>query len=175
MDEHERRSDQQRRFPKHHDRQNEHVGEVERLPRQEDGVFSRWMPCAFQIVVGWEEKALKVPYENIIEREHRVKEQRIEVLEPVPPRTGFVGRKPKDSASCKRVVFAVEIDAGVVASMMEDTPHVRVNSANIEGIVQGFVYGRHRRDGVVVAVVGDVQQKECLGETAQKVEGNKLP
>jgi len=63
----------------------------------------------------------------------------------------------------------------VVASMMEDTPHVRVDSANIEDIVQGLVYGRHRRDGVVVAVVGDVQQKERLGEAAQKVEGNKLP
>ena len=175
MDQQERPSDQQRRFPQHHHRQNEHVGEVERLPRKEDGVFPRRMLGALQIVVGREEKALKVPHENIVEREHRVKEQRIDVLEPVPARAGFMGRKPKDAASRKRVVFAVEIDAGVVAAMMEDAPHVRVDSANIEDIVQGLVYGRHRRDGVVVAVVGDVQQKECLGEAAQKIEGNKLP
>ena len=97
------------------------------------------------------------------------------MLEPLQARAGFVGRKPKDAASRKRVVFTVEIDAGVVAAMMEDTPHVRVDSTNIENIVQDFVYRRHRRDGVVVAVVRDVQQKECLGEAIQKVEGDKLP
>jgi hypothetical protein len=86
-----------------------------------------------------------------------------------------MGRKPKNAASGKCVVLAVEIDAGVVAPMMEDTPHVRIDSANIECIVQEFVYGRHRRDGVVVAVVGDVQQEKCLGEPAQKIEGNKPP
>ncbi len=99
---------------------------------------------AFQIFVGREEKALEVPDEHIVEREHRVKEQRIDVLEPVPARAGFIGRKPKDAASRKRVIFAVEIDAGVMASMMEDTPHVRADSANIEDIVQGFVYATAR-------------------------------
>ncbi len=69
-------------------------------------------------------KALKVPQEHIIERKQRVKEQCIDVLEPLQARAGFVGRKPKDAASRKRVVFTVEIDAGVVASMMEDPPHV---------------------------------------------------
>ena len=86
-----------------------------------------------------------------------------------------MGREAKDAASCKRVIFAVKIDAGVVAAMMEDTPHVRADSAEIEDIVQRLVYERPGRDGVVVAVVGDVQQKECLREAAQKVEGNKLP
>src|SRR5260370_18187592 len=131
------------------------------------------MPGAFKIVVGWEEKALKVTHENIVEREHRVKEQRIDMLEPVEGRARFMGRKAKDAASRKRVIFAVEIDAGVVASMMKDTPHVRGDSANIEDIVQSFDYQSQRRHGVVIAVMGDVQQKECLGEAAQKVEGNK--
>jgi hypothetical protein len=91
------------------------------------------------------------------------------VLEPVQARTGFMGRKPKDSASCKRVVFPVEIDAGMVAPMMEDSPHVRIDSANIEGIIQGFVYQGRGRDCVVIAVMGDIQQKECLGDTTQKI------
>jgi hypothetical protein len=69
----------------------------------------------------------------------------------------------------------VDIDAGVVASMMEDAPHVGVDSANIENIVQGFVYSRHRRDGVMVAVVRDIQQKECLGNGIQKIEADKPP
>jgi hypothetical protein len=60
----------------------------------------------------------------------------------------------------------VEIDAGVMAPMMEDTPHVRADSAQIEDIVQGFVDVRPGRDGVVIAVMGDVQQKECLREAA---------
>lgn len=59
--------------------------------------------------------------------------------------------------------------------MMENTPHVRADSANVEDIIQKFVYGRNRRDGVVVAVVGNVQQEKSLGEAAGKVEGNKLP
>src|SRR5260370_6249411 len=175
MDQQERRGDQPWRFSQDHDRQNEHVGEVERLARKEDDVFSHRMPGPAQIVVGRKEKALKVPYENIIKREQRVQEQHVDVLEPLQRLARFMGRKTKDAASRQRVVFAVDIDAGVVASLMEDTPHVRVDSANIKDIVQGFVYGRHRRDGVVVAVVSDVQQKECLGEAAQKVEGNKLP
>src|SRR5208283_5704374 len=122
------------------------------------------MHRAFQISVGREEKGLEVPYENIIERKQRVEEERIDVLEPLQRRAGLVGRKPKEAAPRKRVVFSVEIDAGVVASVMEDTPHVRVDSTNVENIVQGLVYGRHRRDGVVVAVVRDVQQKKRLGE-----------
>jgi hypothetical protein len=133
------------------------------------------MPGPIQIVVGRKEKALKVSYENIIKREKRVQEQRVDMLEALQRPAGFMGRKPKDAASRKRVVLALDIDARMVPSMVEDTPHVRVDSANIEDIVQGFVYGWHRRNGVVVAVVGDIQQKECLGEAAQKIEGNKLP
>jgi hypothetical protein len=59
--------------------------------------------------------------------------------------------------------------------MMEDTPHVRVDPTNIENVVQNFVYRPRRRDGVVVTVVRDVQQKECLGEAVQKVDDDKLP
>jgi len=44
--------------------------------------------------------------------------------------------KAKDAASRKRIIFAVEIDAGVMAPMMEDTPHVRADSAQIEDIVE---------------------------------------
>ena len=97
------------------------------------------------------------------------------MLESLQARAGLVGRKPKDAASGERVVFTVEINAGVVAAMMENSPHVRVDSANVENIVQDFVYRPYRRDGIVVAVVRDVQQKECLGEAIQKVNGDKLP
>src|SRR5271154_6783232 len=127
MDQHERCSDQPRRLPEHHYRQNEHVRNVESLPCKEDGVFPLRMPRTLQIVVGWEEKALKVPYEHIVEREHRVEEQRIDVLEPLQGLARFVWGKPKDAASRKSVVFAVDIDAGVVAPMVEDTPHVGVD------------------------------------------------
>ena len=76
--------------------------------------------------MGREEKALKIPYENVIEREQRVQEQRVDVLEPLKTGEGFVGRKPKEAASRQCVVFRVDINAGMVASMVEDTPHVRV-------------------------------------------------
>jgi len=175
MDQHERPNDQKRRLPQHEHGQNEHVSEVESLPRKKDGIFSRRMPGAFQIFVGREEKALKVSHENVVEREHRIKKQSVDVLEPVMAHVGLIRRKPKDAASRKRVVFALEIDAGVVPTMMENSPHVRADSANIENIVQGFVYGGHRRDSVVVAVVGDVQQKECLGKAAKNVQSNESP
>src|SRR5208282_4097659 len=115
---------------------------------------------------GREEKALEVPEEHIVEREHRIQEERIDVLEAVPRRAGFMGSKAKDAASRKRIIFAVEIDAGVMAPMMEDTPHVRADSAQIEDIVQGFIDPRPGRESVVSAVVGDVQQKEGLREAA---------
>src|SRR5580658_8055233 len=120
----------------------------------------------FQIIVGREEKALEVPEEHIVEREHRIQEKRIDVLEAVPRRAGFMGGKAKDAASGKRIIFAVEVDAGVMAPVMEDTPHVRADSAQIEDIVQGFVDARPGRDGVVIAVMGNVQQKESLREAA---------
>src|SRR5271163_2394639 len=40
MGKHERQSDQQRRFPEHQDRQNQHVGEVEPFAGKKDDVFS---------------------------------------------------------------------------------------------------------------------------------------
>src|SRR5277367_1425312 len=111
----------------------------------------------FQIVMGREEKALKIPNENVVEREQRVQEKRIDVLESLYRGARFVGRKSKDAAARQRVVFGVDINAGMVASMVKDTPHVRVDSAKIEHIVQSLIYRRHRRDGVVVAVMRDVQ------------------
>src|ERR1035441_3844314 len=117
---------------------------MERRKLSRDSNSPSRMPGLFQIVVGGEEKALKVPHEHIVERKHRVKEQRIDVLEPMQRRPGFVRRKAEDAASGKRVVFVVEIDAGVVASMMEDPPHIGADSTNIENIVQGFVYRPHR-------------------------------
>ena len=62
------------------------------------------------------------------------------MLEPLDAQAGFVGRQTKDATPCQRVVFTVEIDAGVVAPVMKDTPHVRVDAANIESVVQKFVY-----------------------------------
>src|SRR5271168_1530032 len=121
---------------------------------------------AFQIIVGREEKTLEVPEEHIVKGEHCIKEQRVDVLETVPWRPGFIWCKAKDAASRKRIIFAVEIDAGVMSAMVEDTPHVRTDSAQIEDIVQGLVNARPGRDGVVIAVVGDVQQEECLREAA---------
>src|SRR5271163_3429902 len=130
---------------------------------------------AFQIIVGREKKAFEVPEEHIVEREHRIQEERIDVLEAVPRRAGFMGGKAKDAASRKRIIFAVEIDAGVMAPMMEDTPHVRADSAQIEDVVQSFVDERPGRDGVVIAIMRYIQQKERLRQAAYKVEGDKLP
>src|SRR6267154_698487 len=98
------------------------------------------MPGALQIFVGREKEALKVSNENIVEREHGIKEQRVDVLEPVMAHAGFIRREPKDAASGKRVVFAMEIDARMVPAMMENPPHVGADSADIENVVQGFVY-----------------------------------
>ena len=169
MGEQERQGDQQRRFSQQHDRQDQHVGKIESFPGKKDDVFSHRMLRLFQIVMGGEEEALKVPHEDIVERKHRVKQKGVDVLEPLQRRSGFVRRKSKDAASGKRVVFAVEIDAGVVAPMMEDPPHVGANSTDVENIVQGFVDRPHRGDGVVVAVVGDIQQKEGLCDGIDKV------
>src|ERR1700723_4752609 len=94
---------------------------------------------AFQIIVGREEKALEIPEEHIVQREHRIKKQRVDVLEAMPRRAGFIRGKAKDTAPRKRIIFAVEIDAGVMAAMMENTPHVGADSAQIEDIAQGFV------------------------------------
>ncbi len=97
------------------------------------------------------------------------------MLEALHPGAGFVGRKAKDASSSKCVVLTVEIDAGVVAPMMEDTPHVRVDPANIESVVQDFVYRPRRRDGIVITVMRNVEQKECLGEAVEQVDAHKLP
>jgi hypothetical protein len=64
--------------------------------------------------------------------------------------------EPEDASPGKCIVFAVEIDAGVVASMVEDTPHIRTDSAEIEDVVQSLVDQRPGGDGVMVAVVCDI-------------------
>src|ERR1700690_800704 len=83
MGKHESQSDQQRRFPQQHDRQNKHVGEVERFAGKKDGVFPQRMLRVFQIFMGGEKKALQIPQEHIIERKKRVNEQGIDMLEPL--------------------------------------------------------------------------------------------
>src|SRR5580700_4004327 len=108
------------------------------------------MVGAFQIIVGREEKALEVPEKHIVEREQCVKEQGIDVLEAVPWSARVMGGKAKDAAPGKRIIFAVAIDAAVVAAMMEDTQHVGADCAQIENTVQGFVDARPARDGVVI-------------------------
>ena len=93
MGEQERQADQQRRFLQHHDWQDQHVGEVEGFPGKEDDIFPQRMRRVFQIIVGGKEEALKVSQKHIVEGKHRVKEQRIYVLEPLKGYPGFVGRK----------------------------------------------------------------------------------
>src|ERR1700752_5068919 len=99
MDQKERAGDEQRGFPQDQHPQDKHVSDVEDLASKENGIFAQRMISAFQIIVRREEKALEVPEENIVEREHRIKEQRIDVLEAVPWRAGFIRCKTKDSAS----------------------------------------------------------------------------
>ena len=165
MDQEERSGDQQQRFSQHQHRQDKHVSNVEGLAPKEDRVFAGSVFGALQIVVLWGEKALEVPDEYVVERKQSVKQQHVDVLKPVQWRPGLMGRKAKNAASRKRIVFTVEIDAGVMAPMMEDAPHVGADSAQIEDVVQGFVDDRPGRDGVVIAVVRDVQQEECLRES----------
>ena len=165
---HECQRDQEKRFSQQQHRQNNHVGKVEPFACKEDGVFSRRMFGAFQISVGGKEEALKVSQENIIEGKESVNEQRVDVLEPVPGCARFVWRKAKDAASGKRVIFPMQIDAGVVPSMMQDAPHVRIDSTDIENIIQSFVYRPERRNRIVVAVVRNVQHQECLGQATRR-------
>src|ERR1700677_4959344 len=99
MDQKECAGDQHRRFSQHHHRQNKHVSEVEGLAAKENGIFAHRMMRASQIFMGRKEKTLEVPEEHIIEREHGVNEERVEVLEPVPWRPRFVRCKAKDAAS----------------------------------------------------------------------------
>src|SRR5579872_6606171 len=99
MDQEERLGDQQRRCPQNRHRQDKHVSEVEALAGKENGIFAQRMFSASQIFMVWKEKALEVPKEHIVEREHRVNQQRVDVLEPVLGRPGFVRRKAKNAAS----------------------------------------------------------------------------
>src|SRR6202021_4259382 len=112
MDQKKRPGNQLRRFPQHDHRQNKHVSKVEALAGKENEVVAERVPGALQIFVGREEKALEVPDEQIVKRKHRVEEQGIDGLEPVPWRPGFIGRKAKNAPPGKRIVFAGELNAG---------------------------------------------------------------
>ena len=99
MDEEERPRDQQRRFSQHQHRQDKHVGEVEALAGKENGIFAQRMFGAPQIFMVGKEKALEVAEEHIVEREHRVNKQRVDVLEAVPRGPGFIRCKAKDATT----------------------------------------------------------------------------
>jgi hypothetical protein len=124
------------------------------------------MAGAGEVVVLGEEEGFEVANEDVIEREHGVEEQAVDVLEAMPGGAGLVGGEAEDAATGEGVVFSMEVDAGVVPAMVEDAPHVRVDAAEVEGIVEGLVDDGRGRDGVVVAVVCDIQQQKCLGEAA---------
>src|SRR5271156_4296379 len=114
MHQQERPANQKWRFSQDQQRQDQHVSDVETLSGKKNGVFAQRMFGTFQIIVGWEEKTREVPDQHIVEGEQRVNEKSIEVLEPVPWRSRFIGRKAKDAAPGQRIVFAVEIDAGMI-------------------------------------------------------------
>ena len=97
------------------------------------------MPGALDVVVCREEEALEVPDENVLEREQGVQKERIDVLKPVHRRAGIMRGKAEEAAAFNGIIFAVEIDAGVVPAMVEDAPHVRADAAQVEDVVQRFV------------------------------------
>ena len=99
MNQKKRTRDQQRRFSQYHHRHDKHVREVETLAGKEHGVITQGVPFPLQVFVHWEEKALKVSDEHIVEGKQRVNDKRIDVLKSVPWRSGFMGRKPKNAAS----------------------------------------------------------------------------
>src|ERR1700722_246019 len=98
VDQQERPAHQQRRFFQHQQRQNQHVSQVKGLAGKKNNVFAHRMPGAAQVIVFGKEKTLEVPEEDVIEREHRVNQQRINVLEAVPRQLGFIRRKAKNAA-----------------------------------------------------------------------------
>ena len=74
--------------------------------------------------------------------------------------------KTKQAAPLNRIILAMQIDAGMVPPVMQNTPHVRADPAEIEDIIQALVDRRARGDCVMVAVMGDIQQKKRLREAA---------
>src|SRR5580704_6533003 len=89
---------QQGRLFQHQHGQNQHVSQVKGLAGKKNDVFAHRMLGAAQVIMLGKEKTLEVPEEDVIEREHRVNEQRINVLEAVPRQLGFIWRKAKDTA-----------------------------------------------------------------------------
>src|ERR1700743_976007 len=103
MNQQGRAKDKKRLFPLHQHRQDQHIGEVEALANKENHVFPQRMPGALQVIVGGQKKMLEVSNEYIIKREHRVNQQRIDVLEAVERGSRFMRRKAKNAASGRRV------------------------------------------------------------------------
>ena len=68
MNQKKRARDQHGRFSQHEHRQHKHVGEVEAFARKENRVFAQGVPCALQVIVSREEKALEVAEQHIVER-----------------------------------------------------------------------------------------------------------
>src|SRR5579871_555372 len=69
----------------------------------------------------------------------------------------------------------MQVDAGMMAAMMQNPPHIGTDSAEVEDVVQPFVNPTLGRNSVVVTVVRDIQQKEGLRDGVQEIEGDKLP
>src|SRR5580698_1150608 len=93
MGKQESQTNQQRRLPQHHHRQNQHVSDIKSFSRKESDVLPQGMLRAFQIIMRREEETLEISQEDIVERKQRVHQQGIDMLKPMQRRSGFVGGK----------------------------------------------------------------------------------
>ena len=107
MNQEKRACDKKGRSSEHQHWQNKHICDVEALADKEHGVLTQRVPCALQVFVHREEKALKVSDKHIVERKQRVNYQCVNMLESVPWRSGFMGCKAEDAASRNCVIFTL--------------------------------------------------------------------
>lgn len=167
-------ADEPERFVQQDNRQDQHVGQVEQLAGEQRDVFAQWMLDA-QIVVGWKEETLEIAHKNVVQREEGVEHEGINVLEAVDGLVLLVWCEAQKAAAGKSVIFAVDVDTGVMPAVVQDAPHVGTDAADIEDVIESLVYRFAGGNRAVVGVVGDVKQKEGLGQAAQHVKAGEEP
>jgi hypothetical protein len=69
----------------------------------------------------------------------------------------------------------MEIDAGVVAAMMEDAPHVGVDSAEIEDVVQALLTDGRDEMALWLLSWAMFSKRNVWARPPKSIEGNKVP
>src|SRR5436305_3647694 len=102
-------------------------------------------------------------------------EPRVEVLEAVVWKARLMARHPAEGAEVDVVIQTVDIGVAMMEDVVLPSPYVGAGAEQVEHAAHGAIHDARRREGAMIAIVGNVEADAGESQSQGDAEESHLP